>query len=313
MENLGKITMMKICAVVITYNRKELLIRNINKILQTENQLDIFIFDNFSQDGTDILLQESGLLQRQEITYYKNEQNIGGAGGFGKALEMVANKGIYDYFWLMDDDGYPITEDSLTKLLKYKDKYDVLNPLVICDKEHLSFELQGERSVEKICSKYNKVYEDFINPFNGTLISKKVVEQIGAPMQKFFCTADEREYILRVQANGFKVATITEVFYYHPNGGFKVKKVLGHKCGIRNFSNWMTYYHSRNQQYVQKVYFGNKAAFKHMVSMLIRVFLADKKNLKKVLISLVGIIDGTRGNFKKNQLECNNKLYFIKM
>lgn len=305
--------MIEICAIVITYNRKELLIRNIKNILRTEDKIDVFIFDNCSQDGTYEMLQESGLLGFKEIVYFKNEENIGGAGGFGKALEMVASKEKYDYFWLMDDDGYPITVHSLEKLLKYSEEYDVLNPMVICDREHLSFALQGETSVEKICSKYSKVYEDFINPFNGTLVSKKVVEEIGTPKKEFFCTADEREYILRIKKNGFKIATITEVFYYHPNGGFKIKRAFGHNFEIREFSNWMTYYQARNQQFIQKIYFGNKAACIHMVSTIIRVLLAEKKSFKKVMISLMGIIDGTKGNFSKNQLCCDEKLYFIKM
>lgn len=305
--------MIEICAIVITYNRKELLIRNIKNILKTENAIDILIFDNDSQDGTHELLQKSGLLDLQGISYYKNAQNIGGAGGFGKALEMAASKGIYDYFWLMDDDGYPVTEHSLEKLLRYSEKYDVLNPLVICDREHLSFALEGEKSVKKISSKCNKVYKDFINPFNGTLISKKVVDNIGTPRKEFFCTADEREYTLRIKTNGFKVATITEVLYYHPNGGFKIKKFLGHTFEIREFSNWLTYYQARNQQHIQKVYFGNRAALVHIASALLKIFFSEKKSLKKVIITLIGVIDGTRGDFRKNQLNCKNKLYFIKM
>lgn len=49
----------EICAVVVTYNRKELLIRCINQILLQTRVPDILIFDNYSSDGTkDYLIQK---------------------------------------------------------------------------------------------------------------------------------------------------------------------------------------------------------------------------------------------------------------
>ena len=51
--------MFKICAVVVTYNRKELLLRNISSLLSQTYPLDILIYDNASTDGTyDFLVQK---------------------------------------------------------------------------------------------------------------------------------------------------------------------------------------------------------------------------------------------------------------
>ena len=50
----------KIAAVIVTYNRKELLIKSINALLEQTLPLDaIFIIDNKSTDGTPNLLFEN--------------------------------------------------------------------------------------------------------------------------------------------------------------------------------------------------------------------------------------------------------------
>ena len=52
-----------ICAVVVTYNRKELLIECLEALLKQTRQLDgIYIIDNSSKDETPELLKEKGFL-----------------------------------------------------------------------------------------------------------------------------------------------------------------------------------------------------------------------------------------------------------
>ena len=93
----------RIAAVVVTYNRKELLRECIEALLvQSMNQLDILLIDNASTDGTYEYVED--LVMENDTIYYMNTgSNLGGAGGFHYGLKEAYNRG-YDYMWIMDDD-----------------------------------------------------------------------------------------------------------------------------------------------------------------------------------------------------------------
>ena len=114
---------MKIAAVVVTYNRKDLLQECLSAIMKQEKlpqacSLNIIVVDNASTDGTGETIQS--LISAREdadkqIVYFNTGSNLGGAGGFQfgirKAVELA-----YDYLWLMDDDCVP-TETALAALI----------------------------------------------------------------------------------------------------------------------------------------------------------------------------------------------------
>ena len=82
--------MEKITAVlVVTYNRVNLLKENIEALLnQTRNDLDIYIVDNASSDGTAELV-EKYMENNSNIFYYNTGSNLGGAGVFSYGLRII--------------------------------------------------------------------------------------------------------------------------------------------------------------------------------------------------------------------------------
>ena len=144
-----------VCAVVVTYNRKELLIECLDALCKQTRPIDaMYIIDNFSNDGTAELLLENGYLAELppenlnepfqmeidfdnskllgvfdngiesreakienfiKIYYVRMNENTGGAGGFYEGVKKGYEKG-YDWLWLMDDDGIP-KNDCLELLL----------------------------------------------------------------------------------------------------------------------------------------------------------------------------------------------------
>ena len=105
-----------ICAIVVTYNRKELLRECIEALLASREPSDILIVDNYSTDGTkevcDAFLSEVN--NKTDILYYNTGANLGGAGGFNLGLKKAYEIG-YEFFWLMDDDTI-VEENTLTEL-----------------------------------------------------------------------------------------------------------------------------------------------------------------------------------------------------
>ena len=81
---------MKTAGVVVTYNRKEELVKNIRAILSQSYVVDrYYIIDNHSSDNTEQLLKEEGILDNQVIEYVYLKENIGGSGGFYTGLKMA--------------------------------------------------------------------------------------------------------------------------------------------------------------------------------------------------------------------------------
>ena len=91
---------MKITAVVVTYNRLELL-RKVVDGLRRNNLSDIIVVNNGSTDGT----QE--WLEAQTHLNVVHQDNVGGSGGFYTGIKKAYDEGA-DWIWCMDDDVTPI-------------------------------------------------------------------------------------------------------------------------------------------------------------------------------------------------------------
>lgn len=292
----------KIASVVVTYNRKELLKKNIDSILEQTSTTDIIIIDNNSNDGTSKLFENEYSSQKEKIHYYKLKENIGGAGGFSKGVDIAYKLG-YDLIWLMDDDGRPYDNLTLENLLKEVNKIKnnnkefILNSLVLFDNNKLSFGLltanDTKESIQNLA--YNNIIKDKINPFNGTLISKELVEKIGLPNKDFFIKGDEADYCNRARRSGAYIATITSSLYFHPQMPRKYKKVFGKEFLVRTEVPWKDYYRVRNYTYMIKRDSNFLYAFKFLLENLINAFLSDNNKILSLKMMILGFKDGITG------------------
>lgn len=74
----------QVCAVVVTYNRKELLRECVRALLAQHHAVSlIWIFNNVSTDGTlEMLAHEFPAAEFPQVRVTTLEKNSGGAGGF---------------------------------------------------------------------------------------------------------------------------------------------------------------------------------------------------------------------------------------
>ncbi|MGB9767171.1 MAG: glycosyltransferase [Sulfurihydrogenibium sp.] len=128
-----------VCAVVVTYNRKQLLIECLESLRkQTRPVQGIYLIDNASTDGTPDLLLEKGYINELppkslsepwekefeiknltdgspiRLHYVRMHENTGGAGGFHEGVKRAYEK-RYDWLWLMDDNTIPTNEVLITE------------------------------------------------------------------------------------------------------------------------------------------------------------------------------------------------------
>lgn len=212
---------MGVSAVIVTYNRKEEVLRCIkavlNQSLQPEN---IIVVNNASTDGTAEYLEKN--IKDSRIKLLNLEKNTGGAGGFYSGLKYARETFDSDFYWLMDDDGYPdvnCLEILLSKIAGIE--YVMPVSLDINNPEKLSWFIhKPDRKKTDDYAELKKAWGeilDWVVPFNGVLLSKKCVQEAGYINPDFFIWGDDYEHYYRCKKQGFKPVTILEAKFFHPS------------------------------------------------------------------------------------------------
>ena len=292
-------------AVIVTYNRKELLSQNIEMLLKQTMTVDsIIIVDNCSSDGTYEYLKNCGWTT-EPFLYLKTETNIGGAGGFYTGVKAAYEAGA-DWIVLMDDDGRMADEHTMEILYRAARKlYDenrgerklFVNALVQKG-ELLSFKIDHMYTVvEAMMAAKNGLIEGAANPFNRTLISRELVSDIGYPKKEFFIKGDEVDYKQRALDAGAYVGTVTEAKYIHPRPETVEKTVLGVKVPFFVEAPWKEYYAARNFTYMYKLQEWYKGILFELIFVkLLAVISLKCKKMETIKMLFKGVYDGWKGN-----------------
>ena len=297
------------CAVVVTFNRKELLLECLNGLLAQTAPLDhIVVIDNNSSDGTKELMHKY-FSDSNQITYINLNDNLGGAGGFHYGVKW-AFENRYTWFWLMDDDVEPEI-DCLEKMLTFTDRSKCLHPTKRYSSNKQIFKWEGFLNPKNgFSTRFSK--EKFrdrefttlnIGCFEGMLIHKDIVDKIGLPDERFFIAGDDLIY-------GYLASKHTPVFYLR-DPEFK-KKILKEEFSkflmlTRPFqSPFYLYFNTRNH-FLKKDYFiqtkdGSPIqlnlviVIKNIKLLLEVIFFFRTRNHLKMFFW--GLKDGIKRNFK---------------
>lgn len=280
----------KVAAVVVTFNRKLLLLECLGALLKQSCPVEqIYLIDNASTDGTPETLSDAGYLNHPKIEYVRLPNNSGGAGGFYEGIRL-AHQGDFDWVWVMDDDAEPMP-DALSILLASKppkgiDGYSALCGLKVGLDGVPQYAHRGRfdpsagavpLSKSEAASEQSISYASFV----GLLIKSNAIDKVGYPLPEFFIWFDDVEYCQRLQLVG--------PIFYNP------QSVILHKDGVsgevnekskRTFykktpfpSQWKALCGFRNYVYVMREH-GGQGSFwclKLLIKTLVKIlFLEDK-------------------------------------
>lgn len=198
-----------VCAVVVTYNRKDLLVECMDALLNQSVPLNkIIVFNNASTDGTEKLFTEGGLFfENDNIEFVTSQSNLGGAGGFEKAFE-IAQRGNYSNLWIMDDDTIP-EKDALAELLKATtvvndSGYSFLASNIFGPEfEPMNVPEVDESATPNGYSHWYKHLDEGLVAINeatfvSLLINCDAIDKVGLPVGDYFIWGDDTEYTRRL-------------------------------------------------------------------------------------------------------------------
>ena len=243
---------MKIITVVVTFNRLELLKRNISCLRQNKPITQIVIVNNGSTDGTDKWLAE------QDDLKVITQENVGGSGGFYTGIDYAFNQGA-DWIWCMDDDVFP-RADCLENMLNHINHENIgiiaprrLQNGKIFTHDFLSYNLTNPfKSMYKdriAKMEINDPIEICGTAFEGPLIKRDVVEKIKLPNKDLFIFCDDTDYCLRTVLAGYKILYVPlalmdkHLFFSEDTWAVRNQK-----------KKWKRFYQVRNSTYLNHHY-----------------------------------------------------------
>lgn len=199
--------MPSIAAVVVTYNRKDLLLeclsclqaQDFSNAPQQNATLDILVIDNASTDNTHEALQS--LIEDKAIRYYNTGSNLGGAGGFNYGMRKAVELG-YDYVWVMDDDCMP-HDNTLFELLnadaELQGNYGYLSS--VCrwiDDSICTMNTQRHPLTKNVTDFSPKIQPITLASFVSLFVPSRIIKELGLPIKDFFIWSDDWEFTRRI-------------------------------------------------------------------------------------------------------------------
>ena len=231
----------RVCAVVVTYNRKDLLRECLGALLGQSRPLEeILVVDNVSTDGTpDMLAAEFPREKFPGLTVLRLERNGGGAGGFHAGTRHAAAQG-FDWLWLLDDDTIA-RPDALAELFAARARFpdeasrpDLLASRVLwTDGSMHPMNIPRLKRNDLLESQCRAALQSTLSlrstSFVSLLVHRRFVEQYGLPLADYFIWNDDVEYTARILRREFGVLV--------------PQSVVHHKTALKNADPGPRYYY----------------------------------------------------------------------
>jgi len=196
----------RIVAVVVTWNRRELLRESLDAIeRQTHPPVRVVVVDNASSDGTTSMLRaDYGHLELVQLS-----RNTGGAGGFAVGIERALTFRP-DLVWLLDDDTVPEPGASGALVEAWADYQDATGrrPSVLASKtvwtDGRTHPMNTARTkVGASTAELRAASEVGCSPirsasFVSIMVDAAVIGERGLPIADYFLWNDDFEYTTRL-------------------------------------------------------------------------------------------------------------------
>lgn len=306
----------EVIAVIVTYNRLNMLKQCVNAVLnQSYKSLDLVIVDNASTDGTEGYVKS---LKEKRIKYIKLKKNEGGAGGFHRGIKEAYIKGA-KWIWVMDDDVIPdkFALDELMKATTIPKKEASFFASTVMSMDNKAMNTPGIDLRSKNGYPYWYEYLDKglvkINAatFVSILVNANAVAKCGLPCKDFFIWGDDTEYTKRIYKNFGEAFFVGKSKVVHMRKGSAALSLMTETDASRV---GMYYYFIRNTLTFTEAY-ASQEAFQNKLKLFRKNIMELKKSqdpLKKEKIDIInrGIHDYLNKKYDYNAFENRMDVFY---
>jgi GT2 family glycosyltransferase len=301
-----------VCAVVVTYNRAELLLELVRSLVaQTSGPSEIVVLDNASTDGTERALRDSGLGDDVSLRYLRLRENEGPAGGF-YAVISAAMTLEWDWLWVFDDDA-SAEANALAELLSSELAADpgtaALCPATIGRDGRPELNHRGTWNGTQLPLRPSDFDDgpraiDYAS-YLGILVRRAAIEATGLPKREFFVWSSDVEWTLRLSDYGqlWLLPTVRIRHYADPSAGSYRSGALGKLAMARkpidNRDLWKYVYGFRNAVWLRKQRGERLPGFAlYLCLQLTRIVVFNPDKAKRLRLFYRAGIAGRRGRFR---------------
>jgi len=232
-------------AVVVTYNRAELLASCLDALAVQETPLAaVVVIDNASTDTSGQVAREHPI----NADVHTLTDNLGGAGGFAAGMALALDKYDPDWLWLMDDDtiAYPGAHGSLLVAADaYGEELAVLSSRAVWTDGRIHPMNRSRERIDARAGERRRAARAQSHPirtasFVAIMLNAAHCRRTGLPYADYFIWGDDTEYSGRLLREGHGIQVHTSVVEHR----------------TKTFASWQTdpgprfYYDVRNKLWV---------------------------------------------------------------
>lgn len=281
---------MKIGALVVTYNRCQLLAEVVEALRaqtfangSSDDEMQIIVVNNGSTDQTaQWLAEQSDIISIEQ-------QNVGGAGGFNTGLRYVAEND-YDACWLMDDDVI-CKPDALAELVGawkiVPDAGFLCSKVVGIDGRPMNVPMVDQRQTIEHYQDWMQYIDRMMikveaSTFVSVLVPTAIIRQVGLPYREYFIWGDDSEYTTRITRRYSAYMTCRSVVVH--------KRAIQGNLSFETETNPkridMFFYYFRNQTHCALLYRTKAETLKRIVIVtLIGFYMLLHGRLRKAIVA----------------------------
>lgn len=216
----------RVCAVVVTFNRLELLKAALAALRSQTRPLDaIVVIDNGCTDDTGRWLAAESGRYPSGILQIITQANLGNSGGVFTGIKTAFAAG-HDWFWVLDDDTIP-SPQALEMLLAGAERFHTAHPgsrLGWLNSTVLWSDGSLHRMNEPQLKPYLSWGSDYLTErclpaqwcsFVSVMFTREAVAECGLPLKDMFIWYDDVEYTARIELLGFAGGVVPDSIVEH--------------------------------------------------------------------------------------------------
>jgi len=222
---------MRIAVVILNWNGKSFLEQFLPSVISNSHEATIYVADNASSDDSVDFLR----VNFPHVKVIDNEENLGFAGGYNKALEILNE----DLFVLLNSDVEVTTNwlQPIVTLFESDENIAACQPKILSYHDKNSFEYAGASggfidkngypfcrgrifdTLEKDNGQYDSVEEIFWATGACLFVRSKVYKELDGLDSDFFAHMEEIDLCWRIKRAGYSIKIQPASKVYHVGGG----------------------------------------------------------------------------------------------